>query len=351
MHHVIILGAGASRDAGGPLMADLIDRAEGLRWDSNAHINQAEFDLVFQGVAALQTTQSKAILDIENIESVMAAFEMAALTETLGTFKSEDVLRLPAAVALLVSETVEETIYFDVRKDAVHAPSSYGGLGTLIQALRKAQESVSLITFNYDLCADVVLNDLGCSADYGLLDATPSAGAVELLKLHGSLNWSADAAGAIRSLPMRDRLIKWRIDPDDAGEGPFRIRQDLGRWLQGTTGRPIIVPPTWNKTEHYKGVRNVWKRAAATLCKAENIYVFGYSLPETDQFFRLLYAIGTVGSTRLKRFWVCDPSTVSARRFEGLLGQAAVRRFSHFPETFNVATTRVFQRLDQESVF
>jgi hypothetical protein len=38
----------------------------------------------------------------------------------------------------------------------------------------------------------------------------------------------------------------------------------------------------------------VWRTAAQHLSEAEHIFIIGYSLPETDQFFRYLYGLGTV---------------------------------------------------------
>jgi predicted membrane metal-binding protein len=48
MKHVFILGAGASREAGGPLMSDLLDRAE--RLSRNKKIDGSASDLVFRGL-------------------------------------------------------------------------------------------------------------------------------------------------------------------------------------------------------------------------------------------------------------------------------------------------------------
>jgi hypothetical protein len=77
-------------------------------------------------------------------------------------------------------------------------------------------------------------------------------------------------------------------------------------------------------------------RAALELRDAENIYVIGFSLPTTDEFFRYLYGLGTVGDTILQRFWVVDPDPSGAveQRFRGLLGPGAEERFRPFKEHF-----------------
>ena len=70
------------------------------------------------------------------------------------------------------------------------------------------------------------------------------------------------------------------------------------------------------------------------MASAENIFVSGYSLPESDHFFRYLYALGTVGDLRLKKLWVFDPNGEVGGRFHSLLGQAALPRFEFFPSDF-----------------
>jgi len=87
---------------------------------------------------------------------------------------------------------------------------------------------------------------------------------------------------------------------------------------------PFIIPPTWNKTQHSDFLNRVWKQAASDLSVAENIFVIGYSLPKSDYFFRYLYAIGSIGKTRISRFWVCDPNGTDVGpfgNFRSLIGR------------------------------
>src|SRR5437870_2326703 len=66
---VFILGAGASKKAGAPLMDEFLDVAEG-RWKVGAAGKSEEsFKSVFKGIAALQDVHSKARLDFNNIEA------------------------------------------------------------------------------------------------------------------------------------------------------------------------------------------------------------------------------------------------------------------------------------------
>ena len=77
---VFILGAGASKRAGGPLMSDFLSVADELR--RNSRFDQpsfSQFDEVFQARGKLQSVFSKGDLDIYNIESLFTLFEMMDL--------------------------------------------------------------------------------------------------------------------------------------------------------------------------------------------------------------------------------------------------------------------------------
>jgi hypothetical protein len=74
------------------------------------------------------------------------------------------------------------------------------------------------------------------------------------------------------------------------------------------------------------------------LSEAEDIFVVGYSLPETDAFFRYLYALGTANRDKvLRRFWVFNPKEEGGEvdmRFKALLGPGAQQRYKYYAVTF-----------------
>jgi hypothetical protein len=334
MKHVSILGAGASREVGGPLMSDFLDVAEMLRRAGKFDApTKAASDLVFRGVYELQRVQSKAVLDIDNLESVMVAFEMAALFGRLGEgeLKPEDVGKLPDALTRLVAHTVEESVCFDHRDNSIQSQGPYRKLAGIIMALRKAREDVGILTFNYDLGADVALLDSGEIPDYRL-NEVDGRGPTPLLKLHRSLSWTKDEKDEC-ILPLQ--LDRRSAHPPGGPPGgiPFRVLDKLSH-LGARSGLPVIVPPTWTKGAYFKAIQPVWRAAAEELQSADNIYVFGFSLPPSDSFFKLLYGLGTVGRTRLKRFWVFDPNSQVKERFLSMLGQGAQARFDFWPSRF-----------------
>lgn len=106
---------------------------------------------------------------------------------------------------------------------------------------------------------------------------------------------------------------------------------------------PVIVPPSWNKADYHAALSDVWASAAKHLSEAEHIYVIGYSLPETDSFFRHLYALGSVGSTPLRKIAVFNPDSTGATnmRFQALLGPGAKARYEYHTKTFEQAIDHI----------
>jgi NAD-dependent SIR2 family protein deacetylase len=355
---VFTLGAGASADAGAPLMANFLDVADEIQDKAEAEIDKESFALVAKARSALQSVHSKALIDLDNIESLFAAFEMAQLFgRKFGSLNEADVENLGRAIRRLIVQTLEHQIQFPVagsgqQQRRVLPPPPYGRFMDLLhKRLDMHKRLFSIITFNYDLALDYALHFAGESVDY-CLDPAQSTG-LPLMKLHGSMNWGRCAkedCGKIVPWTLRDyfqrRSYVHLYDVE-------KVRLDLARHLGGhlhcnhpVQDDPFIVPPTWNKTQHYHEIWPVWQRAAQHLSEAEVIVVFGYSLPETDQFFRYLYALGTVGDTILKCFIVVDPdpSDQVMERFQSLLGPGVKNRFIPIKKTFADALDEVFSR-------
>src|SRR5205809_156403 len=88
---IFLLGAGASKAAGAPLMAEFLSMARNLRRSGLPTEFHAAFDLVFQAMAALQAVHSKATLDFNNVESLFSAFEVAKTLDKLPGYTSENI--------------------------------------------------------------------------------------------------------------------------------------------------------------------------------------------------------------------------------------------------------------------
>ena len=344
-HTVFILGAGASKDAGAPMMDNFIDVAERLKTRHRTGDVQSSFDLVFEGLAELREVHEKAAFNTYNMEAVFGAFEMAKLLGRLGRFEQDKLDKLPDAMRDVIVHTIAETVEFPVDNRRIIAPRSYAALIDLIKirsnpASRQAADdfTFSLLTFNYDICLDFAFYNASMGVRYGL-DSTEDVEAVPLLKLHGSLHWGrCSVCEKVVAWPMHNLRQRAWHDLESRQTVQLRVHEWLKEFPHCQNGHipyPYVVPPTWSKGHYHTQLESVWRNAAKELRKAENIFVCGYSLPEADQFFKLLYALGTSGTTRLKRFWVFDPNPQVEISFKTLIGESILHRFKFFKEPFS----------------
>jgi hypothetical protein len=232
----------------------------------------------------------------------------------------------------VIAATLQWTQRFPIGQ-GIGPPTPYSTFANLLRNLReKAQprETVSVMTFNYDLGLDYAIHCANLSVDYCLGPAHPTVSGVPLLKLHGSLNWrECPKCHAVVPIPVdRSLTDHFHVTVDQSVRVLVR-KAHVRHCDEDVKSAPVLVPPTWNKTEHHRQISPVWGRAARELSEAENIIVMGYSLPNSDAFFRYLYALGSVGDSRVRRFWVydIDESGGVESRFRSLLGPGAEDRF------------------------
>jgi hypothetical protein len=349
INNVFILGAGASKQAGAPLMYDFIDKAEELY---RSYPRDTDLKLIFDTIAELQSVYAKSNLDLDNIEVLFGVIEMANLIEKLVNHSKEQIQQIRDALINVIVRTLESNINYPVLNNYIQPPEPYDKFTDI---LLKLKSNNSIITFNYDTCMDYALMTHRREVDY-CLDIKKSNGGFKLLKLHGSVNWGrCPNEGCGKILPLE---LKRVIDPrllfgDEADESlKFEISKRLAEKLvhkecgnMTVSKVPVIVPPTWNKTGYHGDLANVWNAAALELSNAVNIFVVGYSLPETDSFFRYLYALGTLSTTKINRFWVFNPDNSGKieDRFRNLIGKGIEKRFQYFATNFSGAIDKFYE--------
>lgn len=164
-----------------------------------------------------------------------------------------------------------------------------------------------------------------------------------VLKLHGSLHW-ARCSVCSEIVPC-----SWR----DVEEG-IRIGGRLAKQLHcGAPCQPdpVIVPPTSSKRQGHQQIQEVWRRAAAELADARNVFIIGYSLPPTDRFFRELFGLGTI-TARLRRLWIFDPDPDPVEsRWREFLGPDASRYLRTFGVPFSKALGEMAAALKKDDSY
>ena len=344
MKNVFILGAGASRLAGGPLMADFLDDAHKLLRQRDEGVADADeaFEDVFKARQDLRGIFDKSQLDLDNVEVLFGAIEMGRL---MGKFPNRDeqgVEQLRRSMITLIFKTLESNMRFPVSNNRIQPLQPYGPFASMLaKANEKNNRAVyswcSVITFNYDVALDHALQNEGIPFDYCLEEDRPFE-SLPLLKLHGSINWGVcEECRTVIPNPISN--AKHKLFPQTTF-----VKYNLGSTLphvkhceRPLSATPLIVPPTWDKTAYRSQLAGVWREACKQLEQAENIFVIGYSMPETDNFFRYLYALGSDSSATIRRFWVFNPDPGVNQRFRNLVGRGIENRYQFSEYEFQTA--------------
>jgi len=334
-------------------MTDFLDVANDLLRTKQVEDKRLHFDRVFNAIGELQSVHSKAQLDLNNIESVFNALELGRIIQRVPGIDTAEIPKVIASLRELIVKTLETTIVFPTAASYIGVPRPYEAFAGLIKHLRSQAspvQTVSVVTFNYDIAADMALYRAGFGPDYVIESDPRSRDQVRLLKLHGSLNWATEKVSRkIRPLHLSDYLQRYTIPgfTGQFGEAKVPIGAQLAEYflkygsLVEVEPEPVIVPPSWNKADYHQTLSNVWAAAADDLSKAEYIFVIGYSLPETDSLFRHLYALGSVGKSGLRKIIVYNPEKLIDggvdARFRALLGPGAIARYDYQQMTFEAA--------------
>lgn len=359
---VIVLGAGASYPFGAPLMKDFYQVAASLFVDPYAteHLKH-QFGIVFDFINRLQKAQAKANIDLHNIESVYTALEMAQLLglDNLQSQQCSDWETMDHAMKYFLSKAIEARCQL-LRNDKLQHNHQPGDRVEVINSYSPPQEplvesvgrslvlekngwTVSFLTFNYDLVLESTLGKFKVATNYCLPDTQPPLNntvsrSMKVLKLHGSINWQKrtrpNLAPHIEAFPIYP--LEGNRFPDPDYYGVSVDNQVITGFSEGMNA-PMIVPPVWNKSNYHSPINAIWREAATCLSRASHIYCLGYSLPQTDGFFKQLFALGTVGDRPLQQFQVFDiedssmPNGVHSR-FRDMLGRGSENVFGYSDE-------------------
>ena len=332
-------------------MSNFLEKADELRRSGKLGEFQQDFDRIFNVILTLTAAHSKSQLDLDNIESVFATIEMGVLINKLPGIADDDIAPLITSMKKLIVKTLEGTIAYPIHEKAIMPTRVYGMFADLIRDLSEVGHSCSIITFNYDYALDYALRQSLVSFDYGLSES-PRRQNIPLIKLHGSLNWAQCLkCKELISLEVGDYLAKSNASLiAHSRTGPIYINLATNYITKGVKHCgdnecvfPIIVPPTWNKAQHHELLSKIWNRAALEFSNAEHIFVIGYALNDSDRFYHLLHALGTVGPTRIKRYWVFNPDSTDdvKNRFKDLMGLDIINKYKYYPVRFGDALSRI----------
>ena len=273
-HTALILGAGFSKPAGGPLLRELLSAEMIGRSDADEDVLAALSDM-------LEARRAVPNQEGTTIEELFT--EVWREARTAGNLRVGD-SAWPAAELLsgLTTHLASVCGALHVRRSGGLWKMYVGFLGKLWKECR----SLEVITFNYDLLLEQLLDDVGLRFSYGAADGIAfddnrrrarmhrSGHHLELLKLHGSSNW-----GICRGCRKAGRYL----DQVTAFEKPYvPLRRRTCPWCRDKFLETGIIPPILGKAGESRHMGPVWLQARRALRRAREIIVIGYSLPPSD---------------------------------------------------------------------
>jgi hypothetical protein len=191
------------------------------------------------------------------------------------------------------------------------------------EILRYIQPGDTIITFNYDTILEESFPNDGAYWDpgdgYGIRASGkthewPNAwrarhnreardqSEIDLLKLHGSLNWTLHKTKNVRLKPR-----------------PYVVRSRRGAPV---FDKCSILPPEWHKRIDKNPYKELWRKARLKLEACSSLAIVGYSLPETDLLAKALFLeVCRLRVTRkqfLEHLYLADPNEITKDRLIAL---------------------------------
>lgn len=317
MKRVFFLGAGFSRPAGAPLLGEI-----------NEAILSTDLEGSYETLEILPTSKfefknTKDILEelktiigrntLMNFEEVLLFFDDIAQSGDAAYPRPSEISVLRDALiwsfAFVLKKRLEE-------KERTRTTEIYE---SFLQTLDPTRDSI--VTVNVDLILEHRLEallergDIDYGLDYGFkaytneLEHLNRTSNLEILKLHGSLNWvwcSNEACVANAKLKVKHE--KW-IEPWPIGHWGCTVCDKKG--ILGFA----IVPPRPDKNLGLPYFYPIWSRAYEILSNADEIIFIGYSLPDYDKRVRELLHIAISRSKVTPSIVVVSPDTSSMNRY------------------------------------
>jgi len=251
---IFVLGAGFSRDAGGPITSEFLEYSN----ESQA-VRKLQETSEFQAIRQLSDSLP---LDESNIEGVLNYVGNLKFVgnSRVGRFSPQTILDFLTQyiVTLLAGRIRNPPSYYAKFVDSVLSNSRAG-----------------VLSFNYDLLLDSLLInrigqlDYGFPAEdryrlYGGLSGVRQG--IPLIKLHGSINWTT--CSVCRTIGLH--------------RGVAPLYRNCPRENCNGVWKGMIVPPAWNKLPYATNLRLLWNQARDLLENASKVIIIGFSFSALD---------------------------------------------------------------------
>jgi hypothetical protein len=334
-NNVVVLGAGFSSSAGIPLLGGFVERM----WEFAARkthngepLSHADLEIFEDAIKVkneLDSYHGRAVFNDRNIEDILSILSFNVLGGGRGDKNKLDKINRAIARTIELSCSVTHTGVKNKGSNRIieTGPAMYRDFWRhIFQWQKQTSDMPTIITFNYDLVLERALLQLLIGMNYDKyqnklpfrsfeikyfyercprlaylvkyakylltefkeetgtilesLDSNHDAAdlAIEILKLHGSLNFP-----------------KPRVKFDEESYNFIESLED-----------PQILPPISNKMSDNMS-DDLWRIALQRLRRTKNVVIVGYSLPRTDIYMQYFLKAALGPNMDLNRISVFDP--------------------------------------------
>ena len=318
---VFLLGAGCSADAGCPVMLKFMEKARQLARAPDCPFRE-DYERAFN--FRNECMRISYILERwwENIEEI---YTQAHLRQII---KTEDAESLVGSLRRVIWDVYRRKFVFNPGM-----PQGYwifaGVLNSFLDLwLNESRPRPVVITTNYDVRLECAM--IGCfigrdskerrplkvvypglpgdragyflTPESGLMHRVPGRDygeemrAIEIIKLHGSVNWFNDSKGEL-----------WFPVGTEARGNETHLTCQTDEFAHSMTSEPLIVPPLLGKAEAPPMIVDQWKAAIHAISHARELVIAGYSFPDSDAFMTRLISEGFKEKCTIERIYIVNP--------------------------------------------
>jgi hypothetical protein len=281
-----ILGAGASADAGAPLIKNFLDYSRELvdqPFSGLEDFERKHFQTVFDFRSAMAQAREKIQLDRDDIEQLFGLVEVSRrLRDTPLETRNSTVYLIAKTLQIAIEAQKQKRGRFGVpfrkefHKNVFHGRTGvpyheegdifridpydfFAGMvsGVFDDPQKRTFRKDTIITFNYDLVCEHALRRFGIEADCALDKEIPieqreveGKERFEVLKLHGSTNCGICAACETRVVILSQKVT----------DSPGEFRKLTCPNCRLTEFVPVLIPPSWDKSGYADIIALGWKR-------------------------------------------------------------------------------------------
>lgn len=207
--------------------------------------------------------------------------------------------RVDASSIALLQDTLQ--VLFGLLTSTMIPATPNPGHDAIVSFIKK-HSGTGVVTTNYDGCLDEAVIRAGFHLNtYADETRQPESEAIDLVKIHGSINWSyCESCHQVREFSLLD--LKESYEKDLHSYAVIGICKNCGGQR-----RPLLIPPMGLKFVMFPNLIRLWNTARERLENAEYIIVVGFSFAEADSYISKIIE-RSMTRNQLQRIVICDPN-------------------------------------------